>query len=91
VPCRSDAGHQAEQHEAHLRDGRVRQHALQVALRDGGQVAHQQRGDGQHGQHLLPVDGQRLQRFDQQADDDREGGQLGRAPISSVTAVGAPW
>ncbi len=74
-----DARQQAQQHEAHLRDGRVRQHALQVGLRDGCQVAHEQRADRQHGQHLLPIDGQRQQTVHQQADHDGERRELGRA------------
>ena len=55
------ARHQAQQHEAHLRNRGIRQHALEVALRDGGQVAHQQRRHGHEGQHLLPVQRKRQQ------------------------------
>jgi hypothetical protein len=85
------ARQQAQQHEAHLADGRIGQHPLQVGLRDGGQVADEQRGHGQHHQHLLPVDRQRQQAFHQQADADGEGGQLRRAADHERDAVGAPW
>jgi hypothetical protein len=85
------AGRHAQQHEAHLADGGVGQHALEVGLRDGSQVADDQRRHRQHHHHLLPVDRQAQHALDQQAHRDGKGRQLGRPPISSVTAVGAPW
>ncbi len=72
-------GRQPQQHEADLGDRRVRQHALDVALRDRHQVAQQQRADRQHDEHLLPVLGQAVERLVQHADRHAEGGQLGRA------------
>jgi hypothetical protein len=73
-------------------DGGVGQHALEVGLRDGGQVADDQRRHRQHHQHLLPVDGQAQHALDQQAHRVMaNAASLGAPPISSVTAVGAPW
>ena len=72
-------GHQRQQHETHLRNRGEGQHALEVGLCNGRQVTHQQRGHRQHGQHLLPVDGQGGHAFHQQTDHDRKCRQLGRA------------
>ena len=74
-----DARAQPEQHEADLRDRRVRQHPLEVRLGDRREVAEQHRADRKQHQHLLPVGGQADHAFDEQPDRDRERGELGRA------------
>ena len=62
-----------------MRDRRISQHALQIGLRDGCKIAHQQRTNGQHRKHLLPVDGQREQTIHQKTDGDGKGSQFGGA------------
>ncbi len=70
------AGHQAEQQKAHLRNGRESQHALEVGLRNCGQVTDQQGANRHERQHLLPVDRQRQHAFNQQAYADGECSEL---------------
>ena len=68
----------AQQHETHLRDGRISQHALQVGLRNRRQITDQQRDDRHHDQHLLPVDRQTDHAFDQQTHRDGKGRKFRR-------------
>jgi len=86
------AGQQPEQHESHVRDGRVGEHALDVRLRDRGDVADRHGEQREERQHLLPVLRQVEQPVHQQPHRHRERGKaLGAEPITSVIAVGAPW
>ena len=55
-------------------------------------VADAQRQHREHDQHVLPAGAvQRPEPFDEQAPGERERGDLGAEPMSSVTGVGAPW
>ena len=71
------ARHQTQQHEAHLRNSREGQHALDVGLRDSGEITDEQRANGEHHQHLLPVDRQRAQPLHQKTDADSKRSELG--------------
>ena len=57
-------------------DRRVRQHALEVGLRQGDQVADHQREQGKPGQHLPPLLGGRGEAGVEQAVGEAEGGDL---------------
>ena len=72
----ADGKHQ--QHEAVLRNGGIGQHALEVVLHDGRQVAQQQRRNAQHHHHHLPVGRQFQQAPNQQAQQHGKHAQLGR-------------
>jgi hypothetical protein len=64
--------------KADVGDGRVGQHALDVGLRDGDQVAQPHGEHGEDHQHPLPIRLDRLQPVHQHANRQREGGDLGR-------------
>src|ERR1044071_3047732 len=63
---------------AHMGDGRVRQHALQVRLGDGGDVADRHRQQREQRQHLLPVLREVRQPVDQHPHRHGEGRDLRR-------------
>ena len=48
-------GQQPQQKKAHMRDGRVSQHAFDIGLRDGDDVTYRERKRGKNHQHLLPI------------------------------------
>ena len=70
-------GRQADEHVAGVRDGAVRQHPLDVVLGQGHQVAerHRQRREDDH--HGHPLVRQRAEGLDEEAQDEREGADLG--------------
>ena len=76
VTLKRSAQH-ADEQKSHVGNGRIREHALDVGLRDGGDVTHRHRQHGQDHQHPGPVDHQRLQRFYQKAHDESKGRQFG--------------
>ena len=59
-----------------MRDGRVAQQTLEVGLHNAGDIADGQRHNGQHNQHVLPVERQRQQAFNQNAQRHRERSNL---------------
>ena len=68
---------QTQQHEAHLRDGGIGQHPLQVGLGHGHDVADAQRQHRQDDQHLLPQARHLDHGLTQQPEQQRECRQLG--------------
>jgi hypothetical protein len=68
----------AQQDETDVRDGRIRQHALEAGLGDGDHIAERERQHREHRQDDLPVTLQHAQALDQQAQKQRHRGHLGR-------------
>ncbi len=75
----SAAGQEAEKDEADVGDGGVGQHALDIALGDGDQIAQAHGQEGEDDEHALPVRVQPVQPVHQQPNREGKGGDLGGA------------
>ena len=67
---------ETEQDEAHVADGRIREHALEIALRDGDHVAEHHRQHGERRQHVRPRGADAAHAVREQPERQRERGEL---------------
>ena len=71
-------------------DSGVGQHALDVGLGDGNEVADRQRDDGEDHQHPLPIGVELTQTIDQKTEGQGKGRDLGGAAQEQDHRVGCP-